>query len=282
MCEVRASFSHTSNPASFYFDRYGVSLTLSDHFFNRSFVFSRSYSQLAVNAFAKLKLAGLIGVYQVLHVKGIGFKVFYHLNNHSLYFSLGYTHLLRFSLPPSITVKVRKEYILLFSLDSLVLGTTVEQIRGLRRPDPYRGKGIRYRFQLIKFKSGKQRLLLMITFFGRQYSDTVRLSTVLRSQYGIGAKRIKLICIACGVSIASFVRELSSYQLEYLTKNLHETYILNSELSRLTSANLFKKFRSGSYVGMRLSQGLPCRGQRTHSNCRTAKKLRPKFDQTPY
>lgn len=99
----------------------------------------------------------LAGFFSVLHVKGIGFKVFYFRHKHALYFILGYNHITKFFLPSSIYVKVRKQYILLFSNDKSVLGQTTSFIMRLRYPDPYRGKGIRYRFQIIKFKPGKQR-----------------------------------------------------------------------------------------------------------------------------
>jgi large subunit ribosomal protein L6 len=97
------------------------------------------------------------GYYSVLHVKGIGFKVFYYNRGHSLYFSLGFNHLVKAKLPKSVFVKVRKQYVLLFSSDKQILGQTVHTVRHLRFPDPYRGKGIRFRFQVMKFKPGKQR-----------------------------------------------------------------------------------------------------------------------------
>lgn len=97
------------------------------------------------------------GFYAVLHVKGIGFKVFYFSKRHSLYFILGYNHIVKFRLPPSIFARVRKQYLLFFSFDKELLGKTIYQVQHLRYPDPYRGKGIRFRFQVMNFKPGKQR-----------------------------------------------------------------------------------------------------------------------------
>jgi ribosomal protein L6P/L9E len=96
-------------------------------------------------------------IYQILHVKGIGFKVYYHKVAHSLYFNLGYNHLCKYNLTLTIGVKVRKQYLLIYSATKPELSVSVYQIRALRLPDPYRGKGIRFRFQQLKFKPGKQR-----------------------------------------------------------------------------------------------------------------------------
>ncbi len=98
-----------------------------------------------------------LGHYSILHVKGIGFKVFYFSRVHSLYFLLGYNHIVKYKLPKEVFVKVRKQFLLFFSHHAQSLGTSIYQIQHLRYPDPYRGKGIRFRFQIIKFKPGKQR-----------------------------------------------------------------------------------------------------------------------------
>ena len=94
--------------------------------------------------------------FQILHVKGIGFKVYYYWNTKSLYFNLGYNHICKYCLENIAEVKVRKQYLLLFTkIISLIF--YVNEIKNLRFPDPYRGKGIRFRFQEMKFKPGKQR-----------------------------------------------------------------------------------------------------------------------------
>lgn len=95
--------------------------------------------------------------YRVLHVKGIGFKVYSYFIGHSLYFLLGYNHVCKYRLPNSIFAKVRKNYLLMYSVFDTTIGASIHQIQHLRYPDPYRGKGIRFRFQIIKFKPGKQR-----------------------------------------------------------------------------------------------------------------------------
>jgi len=112
-------------------------------------------------SFIKNKLVDSINflrtLYQILHVKGIGFKVYYYKTEHSLYFNLGYNHLCKYNLDNFTGVKVRKHFLLIYSKLKIDFCYSLYQIRALREPDPYRGKGIRIRFQQLKFKPGKQR-----------------------------------------------------------------------------------------------------------------------------
>lgn len=149
-------FNLQTDSASYFVNRqYSGDLSIIPVFSNSFFV-SRSSLGSSLSFFRD-KFRSRYGNYCVLHVKGIGFKVFYFSRYHSLYFLLGYNHLVKFRLPDTIFAKVRKQYVLLFSDSKVDLGRVTYSIRHLRFPDPYRGKGIRYRFQLIKFKPGKQR-----------------------------------------------------------------------------------------------------------------------------
>lgn len=118
---------------------------------------TRSLLAAAKNTLYKIK-ENLKTSFQVLYAKGIGFKVYYYLNDHSLYLNVGYNHLCQYKLSDFLAVKVRKQYMLIYGLASLVsIIAPISEICGLRSPDPYRGKGIRLRFQEIKLKPGKQR-----------------------------------------------------------------------------------------------------------------------------
>jgi ribosomal protein L6P/L9E len=128
-------------------------------FFNCLKAFCVSIAQF-FSAIAQLRsiYIGLKGGYFcVLHVKGIGFKVFWSLIQRALYFFLGFNHLTKFRVPASVNVKPLKNHVLVFTFRNDVFGTTVYHMRRLRFPDPYRGKGIRYRYQIMRFKPGKQR-----------------------------------------------------------------------------------------------------------------------------
>jgi len=127
------------------------------YFIAGNFCVETSYARSILGFVARVHRDLGVGRFVVLHVKGIGFKVYYNKHNHALYLLLGYNHITKFLLPSSIIIKVRKQYILMFSYDSSSLGKYVSLLCSLRTPDPYRGKGIRYRYQIIKFKPGKQR-----------------------------------------------------------------------------------------------------------------------------
>jgi large subunit ribosomal protein L6 len=75
----------------------------------------------------------------------------------SLYFFLGYNHVTKYKFANLVDFRPLKGHVLIFSVQKALFGSAIYQLRHLRYPDPYRGKGIRYRFQLMKFKPGKQR-----------------------------------------------------------------------------------------------------------------------------
>jgi large subunit ribosomal protein L6 len=70
--------------------------------------------------------------------------------------TLGYSHPVVFPLPVGVTAAVERQVIItLSSADRQVLGETAAKIRSLRPPEPYKGKGIKYREEVIKRKAGK-------------------------------------------------------------------------------------------------------------------------------
>jgi len=70
--------------------------------------------------------------------------------------TLGYSHPVVFPLPAGISASVERQIIItLTSADRQLLGETAAKIRSLRPPEPYKGKGIKYREELIKRKAGK-------------------------------------------------------------------------------------------------------------------------------
>jgi len=123
----------------------------------RRFCISRAYLNSFLTRLRNLDIGLRAGYFRILHVKGIGFKVFQSLIRSSLYFFLGYNHVTKYKMPDPVSFRPLKGHILLFSVQKAPFGSAIYHIRHLRFPDPYRGKGIRYRFQLIQFKPGKQR-----------------------------------------------------------------------------------------------------------------------------
>jgi large subunit ribosomal protein L6 len=73
--------------------------------------------------------------------------------------SLGYSHTIDFPVPQGVTSTIVKEgrevFIRLESADKQLLGQVAAQIRSLRPPEPYKGKGVRYKDEVVKLKAGK-------------------------------------------------------------------------------------------------------------------------------
>jgi large subunit ribosomal protein L6 len=89
---------------------------------------------------------------------GVGFKA--EAKGQVLVMSLGYSHDIHFLLPKEVSVEAKTErranpIITLKSADKQLLGVVAAKIRSLRKPEPYKGKGIRFVGEVIRKKSGK-------------------------------------------------------------------------------------------------------------------------------
>ncbi len=94
------------------------------------------------------------GFERILEINGVGYRV--ELQGNVLNFSLGYSHPIRFPLPEGIKAEVDKQTRLtLRGIDKHLLGLTAAEIRSLRPPEPYGGKGIKYAEEIIHRKAGK-------------------------------------------------------------------------------------------------------------------------------
>jgi len=94
----------------------------------------------------------------VQELVGVGYKA--SSNGQILELSLGYSHNILMELPDSINVKTtadkgKNNTIILKSVDKQLLGQVAAKIRSFRRPEPYKGKGIRFQGEEIKKKAGK-------------------------------------------------------------------------------------------------------------------------------
>jgi large subunit ribosomal protein L6 len=90
-----------------------------------------------------------------LEIVGIGYRA--QLQGRNLQIALGYSHPVIFPLPEGITAEVDKQVsITLRGADKALLGQTAAKLRALRKPDPYKGKGIKYADEVIRRKVGKK------------------------------------------------------------------------------------------------------------------------------
>ncbi len=94
------------------------------------------------------------GFSRVLEINGVGYRA--EVKGTDLHFTLGYSHPVLFPLPPGVTATVDRQTVLtLHSADKQLLGKVAAMIRALRPPEPYKGKGVKYREEVIKRKAGK-------------------------------------------------------------------------------------------------------------------------------
>lgn len=93
------------------------------------------------------------GFERILEISGVGYRV--DLKSNVLTFALGYSRPVVYELPDGITASVEKNRVVLAGIDKELLGTTVATIRSFRRPEPYKGKGIKYPEERIRRKVGK-------------------------------------------------------------------------------------------------------------------------------
>jgi large subunit ribosomal protein L6 len=94
------------------------------------------------------------GFTRVLEINGVGYRA--EVKGAQINFTLGYSHPIVYQLPPGVTAKVERQVtITLEGADRQLLGTVAAQIRELRPPEPYKGKGIKYAEEVIRRKAGK-------------------------------------------------------------------------------------------------------------------------------
>ena len=98
------------------------------------------------------------GYRKVLELVGVGYRVSNQGN--VIEFSLGYTHPIFIELPAEVKVETKSErnqnpILMLESCDKQLLGLICAKIRSFRKPEPYKGKGILFKGEVIRRKSGK-------------------------------------------------------------------------------------------------------------------------------
>jgi large subunit ribosomal protein L6 len=94
------------------------------------------------------------GFERVLEINGIGYRA--EMKGKSIVLNLGYSHPIDFPLPDGIDATVDKNNVIrLTGIDKERVGQTAASIRKLRKPEPYKGKGVKYAEEYIQRKAGK-------------------------------------------------------------------------------------------------------------------------------
>jgi len=90
-----------------------------------------------------------------LEIVGIGYRA--QVQGRAIQLALGYSHPVIFPLPDGITAEIDKQTLItLRGADKALLGETAAKLRMLRKPDPYKGKGIKYSDEVVRRKVGKK------------------------------------------------------------------------------------------------------------------------------
>jgi large subunit ribosomal protein L6 len=95
------------------------------------------------------------GYERTLEIVGVGFKA--ESKGKEVHFALGFSHPVVFKLPEGITAEVdaKQTKVTVRGADKHLVGLTAARIRGLRPPEPYKGKGVKYLDEVIRRKEGK-------------------------------------------------------------------------------------------------------------------------------
>lgn len=93
------------------------------------------------------------GYEKQLEVNGVGFRV--SGGGKEIEMSLGLSHPVKYTAKEGITLKVDKMNISVNGIDKQAVGQTAAEIRSLKKPEPYKGKGIKYVDEVLRHKAGK-------------------------------------------------------------------------------------------------------------------------------
>jgi large subunit ribosomal protein L6 len=112
------------------------------------------YHGLARSLVANAVVGVTEGFKRELDIVGVGYRA--ELKGQQVVFALGYSHAVVFDIPAGITVAIDKQtHITVTGADRQLVGQVAANIRRLRKPDPYKQKGVRYTGEVLKKKAGK-------------------------------------------------------------------------------------------------------------------------------
>jgi large subunit ribosomal protein L6 len=114
----------------------------------------RKFQGLARSLVANAVTGVTEGFKKELDIVGVGYRA--ELKGTQVHFALGYSHPIVFDIPPGIEIAVdRQTHIVVTGMDRQLVGQVAANIRRMRKPDPYKQKGVRYTGEVLKRKVGK-------------------------------------------------------------------------------------------------------------------------------
>jgi small subunit ribosomal protein S13 len=112
----------------------------------------------------------------------------------------------------------------------------------------------------------------MSFILGTRYAPTKKIRIALTKIFGIGLNKANQICDKLGLSDTYKVNQLTKNQIDQIIKIFNQSYLIDSELLRIIQNDVKRLIHIGCFRGLRHNEGLPLRGQRTHTNAKTSRK----------
>jgi large subunit ribosomal protein L6 len=115
---------------------------------------SRSYHGLYRQLLSNMIVGVTKGYTKNLIVNGVGYRA--EVKKNLLILNLGYSNIIEYVIPEGVTITVEgQNKIAVSAIDKQLVGQIAAEIRSLRKPEPYKGKGVRYEDEVIRRKVGK-------------------------------------------------------------------------------------------------------------------------------
>ena len=94
-----------------------------------------------------------VGFTKELEIRGVGYQA--QMQGKRLHLQLGFSHEIIFELPENIVVNANRTEVKIEGVDKQLVGAVAAKIRSFRPPEPYKGKGVRYKNEYVRSKQGK-------------------------------------------------------------------------------------------------------------------------------
>jgi len=94
------------------------------------------------------------GFNKILEIEGIGYRA--NMEGNTLVLNLGLSHPLKFIPPEGVKISVEKNVIKISGIDKALVSQAAAKIKSFKKPEPYKGKGIKYQGEIIRRKAGKK------------------------------------------------------------------------------------------------------------------------------
>jgi len=139
--------------------RKGVSFKVDSFSINKSRIFVlKPVAKVLFERIRRVIHGILHGYFVEIRTEGVGFRFIRYQRAPSLIgLTLNFGHMIFYKFPKSVRFRCLKYRLLLYSNRPEVLYETASRIRNYRRPDPFKGKGLKYAKERLKFKPGKER-----------------------------------------------------------------------------------------------------------------------------